>query len=95
MTKEINKEGPTILRYEEMKQLLYSEKDPITSQLMSEAFMRVFYRWLSGKGLPVCDFDGRFYMEIMQEFCSNHYLLRKILAGEGEDLAWGPEEDQP
>lgn len=92
MNEEDKSKGPSVLRYEEMIQLLDSEKDPITSQLMGFAFMKIFGRWLAGKGLPICDLDGRFFMEIMQEFCSEHENLRIILDGKGESLAWFAEE---
>lgn len=80
------------LRWEEMKELLASEQDPVTAQLMGEAFMKVFNRLLKREGLPVGDFDMRFFMEILQEFFSEHETIKKIIDGTDDRQPWVAED---
>lgn len=40
---------------------------------------------------PVADFDLKFFVEVMIEFCRDHESLKKILAG--EDLRWFDDEE--
>jgi hypothetical protein len=79
---------PNLVRQLEMQELIDSEKDPITAHLMTMANEVVFARVLRGESRPIADFDLRYFMEIMQEFASNHETLRKILAGRGDELVW-------
>jgi hypothetical protein len=83
--------GNGFLRKAEMLELLRSEKDEITSQLMWEASNSVFKRVLKGGDGPVSDFDLNFFMEVMQEFCGQHKVLKTILDGEGKSLEWFPD----
>ena len=79
------------VRKAEMLELLRSEKNEITSQLMWEASNSVFKRVLKGGDWPVSDFDLRFFMEVMHEFCAQHKVLKTILDGEGKSLEWFPD----
>jgi hypothetical protein len=45
----------------------------------------ILFRLLRGKVLPLADFDLLYFMEVMQEFCSQHNLLKEVLAGKGDD----------
>lgn len=82
-----DKSYPSMLRGNEAMELLKSVNDPITNQLMNMANFEVLRRFLERDGLPISDFDLRFFMEAMKDFCSQHDTIRKILAG--EDLrAW-------
>ncbi len=67
--------------------LLRSVSDPITNQLMNMANFEILNRFLEGSNLPASDFDLRFFIEAMRDFCGQHENIRKVLAG--EDLrAW-------
>ena len=82
-----NTKEALLLRQDEAMKLLKSVEDPVTNQLMNMANFEVLRRFLHRDGLPVSDFDLRFFIEAMKDFCSQHDNLRKILAG--EDLrAW-------
>ena len=87
-TKEI-----LLLRQDEAMKLLKSVEDPITNQLMNMANFEVLRRFLRHEGLPVSDFDLKFFIEAIKDFCSQHDNLRKIL--DGEDLrAWTDDDLQ-
>jgi lipase chaperone LimK len=73
-----------LLRWDEAIEVLRSIENPITSQLMNIANFEVLKRFLQSKEFPVADFDLRFFMEVMRDFCSDHETLRKVL--DGEDL---------
>lgn len=82
---------PKFLRQAEMMRLLRSEEDPITSHLMQVAVNSLFLHW--SKKRPISDFDGNFFIEVIQDFCRQHDILKLILTGEGEKLAWFPDEE--
>lgn len=73
---------PRLLNWDEAMKLLGSVEDKATSQLMNMANFEVLKRFFQLKHFPAADFDLRFFMEVMLEFCSDHDTLRKILAGE-------------
>lgn len=76
-----------LLRQNEAMDLLKSVNNAVTNQLMNMANFEVLKRFMEREGLPTNDFDLRFFMEAMRDFCSQHDTIRKILAG--EDLrAW-------
>ncbi len=79
-------ETAELLRQDEAAQLLRSVKDLTTSQLMNIAGTLIIKRYLKQEGLPITDFDLKFFMEVMMEFCGDHDTLRRIL--DGEDLRW-------
>lgn len=81
-----------LLRWDEAMRVLEAVDDPITGQLMNMANFEVMKRF-QGKdeGLPLADFDLRFFMEVMRDFCSDHDNLRKVL--DGQDLRMLTEED--
>jgi hypothetical protein len=85
--------GPAFLREEEMRQIVSSQQDPITAQLMGLAYHTLLVRMLRQESLPVADFDLRFFMEVIQEFCSDQETLKKVLAGE-KLPAWYSDEDE-
>jgi predicted TIM-barrel enzyme len=87
-----NKQSIEFLRQDEVIKLIESEKNTITSQLMTEASNTIFKRMLRREAPPVADFDLLFFMQVMQEFCSQQEVLQKILAGRGSELDWFPEE---
>jgi hypothetical protein len=76
------------LRQKEMQELIASEKDPITADLMAMAYHVVFMRLMRKETGPVTDFDLRYFMEVIQEFSSQHSILTKLLAGKSGELAW-------
>jgi hypothetical protein len=75
---------PKLSRFVEAMELLNSVEDLTTSQLMNRANFVVLRRFNEEGQLPVADFDLRYFMEIIHEFCSDHESLRRIL--QGEDL---------
>lgn len=89
MNKDIH--GPVLLRQPESWELLASEKDLITNQLLNKATMCVVKALANSEKQPIADFDLKFFVEVMIEFCRDHENLKKILAG--EDLRWFDEEE--
>lgn len=87
----LNEEASKILRFDEAMLLLRSVDDLTTNQLMNTATFEVLKRFSESKELPVADFDLRFFMEAMLDFCSKHNTLRQILAG--EDLRLWTDDD--
>jgi hypothetical protein len=75
---------PKMLRWDEAMELLRSVDDSITNQLMNRANFEIIKKFSERRGLPVADFDLRFFMEVMLEFCGQHTVIKKIL--DGEDL---------
>ena len=73
---------PQLLRWDDAMELLSSVDDPITNQLLNLANFEVLRRFFKVKEFPDCDFDLRFFLEVMRVICSDHVTLRKILAGE-------------
>jgi hypothetical protein len=70
-------ETAELLRQDEAAKLLRSVNDLTTNQLMSIANTLVIKRYLEQDERPVADFDLRFFMEVMLEFCGDHNLLKK------------------
>ena len=81
------------LRQEEMNALIASEKDPITADLMSQAAHLVVLRVMRQEKGPMADFDLRYFMEVIQEFASDHEALRRSLEGRGSQEEWLSEND--
>jgi hypothetical protein len=88
MDKPETKEKAGFLRQVEMEELVASEKDPITQHLMTMAAQVVLSRLVTGKNGPIADFDLAYFMEVIQDFASNHGTLKKIIDGKGEELIW-------
>jgi hypothetical protein len=86
------KENQALLRDKEMRETIASEKDPITAQLMIFAYNTLISRILS-KEQPVASFDLAYFMQIVQEFASDHATLKKILDGKGDELIWMAESE--
>ena len=82
------------LRENELKELLASESDPVTSQLMTMANHILTLRVIRKEKGPVSDFDLRYFMEIIQDFAREHEALKKILDGRGDELIWMAEEPE-
>ena len=80
--------APGFLRQDEMNALIESETDPITADLMNQAANVVMLRVLRKEKRPIADFDLRYFMEVIQEFASDHDVLRKSLEGEGGQEIW-------
>jgi hypothetical protein len=85
---KLGKEFPEFLRQREMQELIASEKDPITAHLMTFANNTLLSRLLTKEKGPVADFDLRYFMEVIQEFASDHETLKKILDGKVDELMW-------
>jgi hypothetical protein len=81
------------LRQEEMNSLIESEKDPITADLMNQAAHIVVLRVIRHEEGPISDFDLRYFMEIIQEFASDHEILKRSLEGKRCNEEWLPEND--
>jgi hypothetical protein len=58
------------LRQEEMNDLIASEPDPITADLMNQAAHLVILRVIRQDQGPIADFDLRYFMEVIHEFVS-------------------------
>ena len=76
------------LRQEEMNALIASEKDPITADLMNQAAHLVVLRVIRQEKGPISDFDLRYFMEVIQEFASDHETLTRSLKGKGSQEEW-------
>jgi hypothetical protein len=48
--------------------------------------MCIVNAYANSKKKPISDFDLRFFVDAMLEFCNDHETLKRILAG--EDLRW-------
>lgn len=86
MNRDNSAQEPAMLRQEEAAQLREQEPNPITAQLMEMAQATLIIRSLRGEKGPIADFDLRYFMEVIQEFCGQHDTLRAILAARGEEL---------
>jgi hypothetical protein len=86
-----NKKTTEILRQEESWEILSSIKDLKTNQLLNKATMCIVHTYMNSKEQPVSNFDLRFFVEAMLEFCNDHETLKRILAG--EDLRWFDDEE--
>ena|SRR3982751_2930262 len=82
---------PGFLRQREMEELIDSEKDPITRDLMALANIVVFGRVARHDSGPISDFDLLYFMELMQDFASRHDTIRLMLDGRGSELSWWPD----
>ena len=76
------------LRQEEMNALIANETDPITADLMSQAAHLVVLKVIRGEEGPLGDFDLRYFMEVIQEFASDHEMLRQTLEGKVHKESW-------
>ncbi|MGA9997903.1 MAG: hypothetical protein WBP93_20980 [Pyrinomonadaceae bacterium] len=92
MNEKNSVKGHSMLRQEEASQIMVEESDPITSHLMEMASAVIVNRALRGESGPIADFDLLFFMEVMREFCSQHEVLKTILAGRGDELIWSSKE---
>jgi hypothetical protein len=88
-----NDKAVEFLRQDEMNQLIGSEPNMITRELMALAGSVIFARAARREMAPVSDFDSRYFMEIMQEFCGKHERIKVILEGRAEELSWGEPND--
>jgi hypothetical protein len=83
-----DKATPEFLRQEMAKEMIASERDAITAQLMTRAVNMVFLRIARKEAAPMADFDLAYFMEVMKEFAGDHEALRMILNGKGDELNW-------
>jgi hypothetical protein len=83
---------PEFLRQETMKEMIASERDPITAQLMTRAVNMVFLRLARKEKGPTADFDLAYFIEVIKEFADDHEALRTIIEGRGAELDWLAEE---
>lgn len=83
-------QSPKLLNQDAAKQILSSVSNPITKQLMGIAASHTLIRFKRRERLPITDFDFRFFIEVLHEFCNNHNVIRRVLAG--EDLRWWPDD---
>jgi len=81
-----------LLRQDEMVELINSEKNPITHQLMAEASNALFSVLMRRESQPIADFDLLYFMEVIKEFCSHHKVLGLILEGKGDEIPGFPTE---
>lgn len=88
----VGKETPAFLRQKEMQELIASEPNQITAHLMTFANNTLVSRLLRKAPGPAADFDLGYFMQIVQEFASDHETLRKILDGTSEELIWLAED---
>ena len=71
-----------------MQEIISSEQDPITAQLMVFAYNTLLASALSEGVAPVGNFDLGFFMHVVQQFASDHDALRDILDGKGNEYVW-------
>lgn len=83
--------GVTTLRHPEAIAFLNSIKDPITRRLAHNAHFLALRRFTENRELPVANFDILFFAQVMEEFCSEHDLLKQYLAGETPGAWWDEE----
>jgi len=86
------KEGRTFLRQKAMQELIAAEPDQITAHLMTFANNTLVSRLLRNAPGPAADFDLGYFMQIVQEFASDHETLRKILDEKSDELIWLAED---
>lgn len=86
------KEMSEFLRQAEMNELIKAQTDPITQELMGMMNHILVVRLLRGEEGPTGDFDLRYFMEIIQDFASEHNTIKKILEGKGHEIVWMEEE---
>lgn len=82
---EKNQNEVILINHEEGSKLYESINDSITQQLVWAAFVPIQNRFLTRKHLPDCDFDFKFFVEVMTEFFSDHEFIRKTLDEESLD----------
>ncbi len=80
-----------MLRRQEAIELLNSIKDPVTQGLAHRAHYFVLKRFAEQKSLPVADFDMLFFVQVLQQFCQEHDILKRLLAGERVGAWWDDE----
>ena len=83
---------PTFLRQREMNELIDAEENPTTRALMVFAYNSFFALVLRKADGPIVDFDLKFFMQVIQEFSSNHEALRMFLDGKGNETEWLAED---
>jgi len=76
------------LHAEQMQEIISSEQDPITKQLLVFAYNMLLSSIVSEGIAPTGGFDLGFFMHIVQQFASHHDVLRNILEGRGHEYAW-------
>jgi hypothetical protein len=80
------------VRHQEALELLNSIEDPVTRRLAHNAHFFLLRRFARGQDLPAGDFDVRFFVEVVREFCQEHDVLKRILAGERVGGWWEEEK---
>ena len=86
-----NAKIPEILRQDEARQILLSVEDLTTNQLLNKANMCILSKYMQNRELLMSDFDLKFFLEAMLEFCSDHENLKRIL--DGENLRWFDDDE--
>src|SRR5690242_5989906 len=76
------------LRAEQMQEIISSEQNRITAQLMVFAYNTLVCSVLCGSQAPAGSFDLSFFMHVVQQFASDHETLRQILEGKGNEYVW-------
>jgi hypothetical protein len=82
MNRSGTNENGGFLRQDEMNNLVASERDPITQNLMALAAQTVLARVVARQSWPIADFDLLYFMELVQQFGSKHQILKRMLNGE-------------
>jgi hypothetical protein len=80
-----------LLRHREALEFIDSIKDPITRRLVMSAQFFVLKALEPGRERPVADFDVRFFVGAIEEFCQRHDILRSYLNGERVGEWWDEE----
>ena len=80
-----------LLRHQEALEFINSIKDPITRRLVMSAQFFVLKALEPGRERPVADFDVRFFVGAIEEFCQRHDILKRYLNGERVGEWWDEE----
>lgn len=80
--------GQGFLHGEQMQEIIASEQDPITAQLMVFVYNTLISCIGSGSQAPTGSFDLGFFMHVVQQFARDHEALRTILEGKGNEYVW-------
>jgi hypothetical protein len=84
--------APTFLRQREMNELVDAEQNPVTRDLMVFAYHSLVSLVIRKAEGPIADFDLRYFMQVIQEFSSDHDGLRGFLDGKSNDTEWIAED---